>query len=76
MPRSISACSRLKPTLATFARFGQSRSMPTRSIRSIVSEGRSAPGNRASNLSAQLLPVDVRIIFPPLSATRFLLSPL
>ena len=76
LPRSISARGRRKPALATLTLFGQSKSILTRSIRSIVSVGRWASGNRASNLSAQLVPLEVRIVFPSLNATRFLLSPL
>ena len=76
MPRSISAASFRNPALATAARFGQSRSMPANSMRSILKEGRWASGQRASNFSAQLVPVDVTMVFPSFNATRFLLSPL
>src|SRR5574342_223215 len=74
--RVISTDGRLNPTFPTIALVGQSKSMSTRSIRSIAISAPSAPGILASNASAQLVPFDKRMVLPSLIAIRFLLSPL
>ena len=74
--RSISTRGRRKPAFATAARTGQSKSMPTRSMRSTRIAGRGAPASRISTFWAQLLPLDLATSRPSRSAMRFRLSPL
>ncbi len=73
--RSTSTRGRRKPAFTATARVGQSKSMPTSSMRSTRIAGREAPGSRISTFCAQLLPLDCATSLPSRNAMRFRLSP-